>query len=146
MQPEKWSDLTMKRLNKSIVAIAFLMTTSIAAYAQTSLVGKWRGTENNLPIIDLTIEQNAGQAIGSAVFYLIKHNPDGSNAHVDGQAEGPMEDLKYKPEELSFDMHRSDGSLVSFRVELADADHAKLFRTSDDAGEGSGFTLVRVKP
>jgi hypothetical protein len=136
----------MKSLNKNIVAIVFLMASSIAAYAQTSLVGKWRGTENNLPFIELTIEQNASQASGSAVFYLIKHNADGSNAHVDGQAEGPMEDLKYKPEELSFDMHRSDGSLVSFRVELADADHAKLFRTSDDAPEGSGFTLVRVKP
>jgi len=55
----------MKRLNKSIVAILhFLLTTSIAAYAQTSLVGKWRGTENNLPIIDLTIDTNTGQAIG----------------------------------------------------------------------------------
>jgi hypothetical protein len=136
----------MKSLNKSIVAIVFLTAFSIAAYAQTSLVGKWHGTDNNLPIIDLTVEQNSGQATGNAVFYLIKRNPGESNAHVDGQAEGPMEDLKYKPEELSFNMHRSDGSLVSFRVELADADHAKLFRTSDDAVGGSGFTLVRVKP
>ena len=57
-----------------------------------------------------------------------------------------MENVKYEPEKLSFDMHRSDGSVVSFRVELADANHAKLFRTSDNAPEGSGFLLVRVKP
>jgi hypothetical protein len=45
-------------------------------------------------------------------------------------------------------MHRSDGSLVSFRIELTDRDHARLFRTSDhDANaEGSGLPLVRVNP
>ena len=136
----------MKSLNKSIVAIGFLIAFSIGAYAQTSLVGKWHGTDNNLPTVDLTVEQNSGQATGNAVFYLIKRNPGESTAHVDGQMAGPMENLQYEPGRLSFDMHRLDGSVVSFRVELADADHARLFRTSDDAGEGSGFTLVRVRP
>jgi hypothetical protein len=136
----------MKNINKSIVAIVFLMAFSIAACAQTSLVGKWHGTDNNLPTVDLTVEQNSGQATGNAVFYLIKRNPGESNPHVDGQMAGPMENLQYEPGKLSFGMHRLDGSVVSFRVELADADHAKLFRTSDDAGEGSGFPLVRVKP
>jgi len=109
-------------------------------------VGKWHGTENNLPTVDLTVAQNSGQATGNAVFYLIKRNPGESTPHVDGQMAGPMEHLQYEPGKLSFDMHRLDGSVVSFRVELADADHAKLFRTSDDAVGGSGFTLVRVKP
>ena len=123
-----------------------MLAGSIAGYGQTSLVGKWHGTENNLPTIDLNIKQNAGQATGSAVFYMIKRNPDGGNAYVFGQAGGPMENLNYAPEKLTFDMHRRDGSLVSFRVELVDPDHAKLFRTSDHAPEGSGFPLVRVKP
>ncbi len=135
----------MKSLNQYII-VASLLAGSIAAYGQTSLVGKWHGTDNNLPTVDLTIEQNAGQATGSAVFYMIKRNPDGGNPYVDGQAGGPMENLNYEPEKLSFDMHRRDGSLVSFRVELIDADHAKLFRTSDDAPEGTGFPLVRVNP
>jgi hypothetical protein len=61
---------------------------------------------------------------------------------------GPMGNLNYEPKKLSFDMHRSDGSLVSFRIELTDRDHARLFRTSDhDANaEGSGLPLVRVNP
>jgi hypothetical protein len=135
----------MKSLKKYL-AVASLLAGSIAGYGQSGLSGKWRGTENNLPVVDLTIAQNAGHATGSAVFYIIKHNPDGSNPHVDGQASGPMENVNYAPEKLSFDMHRSDGSVVSFRVVLADADHAKLFRTSDDAPGGSGLPLVRVKP
>jgi hypothetical protein len=137
----------MRSASKYLV-VAWLLSVSLAGYGQTSLSGKWHGTENNLPIVDLTIEKDAGQATGAAVFYLIKRNLDGSNAHVDGQAMGPMESLNYEPKKLSFVMHRSDGSLVSFRVELTDPDHARLFRTSDhDAdAEGSGLPLVRVNP
>jgi hypothetical protein len=135
----------MRSLNQCIV-VSFLLAGSVAAYGQSSLSGKWRGTENNLPLMDLTIEQDASRVSGSAIFYVIKRNTDGSNPRVDGQAAGPMENVKYEPEQLSFDMHRPDGSVVSFRVELADANHAKLFRTSDHAPEGSGFPLVRVKP
>ncbi len=137
----------MRSASKYLV-VAWLLSVSLAGYGQTSLSGKWHGTENNLPIVDLTIEKDAGQATGAAVFYLIKKNSDGSNAHVDGQALGPMENLNYEPRKLSFVMHRADGSLVSFRVELTDPDHARLFRTSDhDAdAEGSGLPLVRVHP
>ena len=135
----------MKGLNKCIL-VASLLAGSIAGYGQTSLVGKWHGTDNNLPIIDLNIDQNAGQATGRAIFYMIKRNDDGGNPYVGGQARGPMENLNYTPEKLSFDMHRRDGSLVSFRVELVDPGHAKLFRTSDSAPEGTGFPLVRVNP
>ena len=135
----------MKGLNKCIL-VASLLGASIAGYGQTSLVGKWHGTDNNLPTVDLNIEQNAGQATGSAIFYMIKRNDDGDKPYVFGQASGPMENLNYAPEKLSFDMHRKDGSLVSFRVELVDPGHAKLFRTSDNAPEGTGFPLVRINP
>ncbi len=135
----------MKSLKKYLVA-ASLLAGSIAGYGQTSLVGEWHGTENNLPTIDLNIKQDAGQAIGSAVFYMIKRNSDGGTPYVFGQAVGPMENLNYAPEKLTFDMHRRDNSLVSFRVELVDATHAKLFRTSDAAPEGTGFPLIRVNP
>ncbi len=43
----------MKGLNQCIL-VASLLASSIA-YGQTSLVGKWHGTDNNLPIIDLDI-------------------------------------------------------------------------------------------
>lgn len=135
----------MKALHQCIIA-ACLLAGSIAGYGQTSLAGKWHGTENNLPTVDLDIEQNAGQANGSAIFYMIKRNHDSGKAYVFGQASGPMENLSYAPAKLTFDMHRKDGSLVSFRVELVDPVHATLFRTSDHTPEGTGFPLVRVSP
>ena len=60
----------MRSLNQCIV-VPFLLAGSIAAYGQSSLSGKWRGTENNLPLMDLTIEQNASHATGSAD--LLRH-------------------------------------------------------------------------
>jgi hypothetical protein len=134
----------MKGLNQCIIA-ASLLAGSIAAYGQTSLIGEWHGTDNNLPIIDLNIEQNAAQANGSAIFYMIKRDYDGGTPYVGGQAGGPMENLNYAPAKLSFDMHRKDGSLISFRVELVDAGHANLFRGEDGPG-GSAFPLVRANP
>jgi hypothetical protein len=56
-----------------------------------------------------------------------------------------MENLNYASEKLSFDMHRKDGSVISFRVELVDSGHAKLFRGEDGPG-GPAFPLVRVNP
>jgi hypothetical protein len=135
----------MIALNKCIIA-ASLLAGSIAGYGQTSLIGKWHGADNNLPTVDLNIEQDAGQAAGSAVFYMIRRNDNGGNPYVWGQTTAPMENLNYAPERLTFDMHRKDGSLVSFRVELVDSAHARLFRTSDNAPEGTGFPLVRVNP
>ena len=97
----------MKSLNQCII-VASLLAGSIAGYGQTSLVGEWHGTDNNLPTVDLNIEQDAGQATGSAVFYMIKRNSDGGTPYVFGQASGPMENLNYAPEKLTFDMHRKD--------------------------------------
>jgi hypothetical protein len=101
--------------------------------------------EGNVPNVELTVEQSAGDATGSAVFYMLKKDHEDSAPHVEGQAAGPMENLNYQPAKLSFDMRRRDGSVVSFRVELIDANHAKLFRTSDHDGPAQGFDLARVE-
>jgi hypothetical protein len=128
--------INMKSLKHYIVA-ALLLAGSIAAYGQSSLAGKWSGTENNLPTVDLTIEQGSGEA----VFYLLKRNPGDGKAYVDAKADMPMKNLKYEGNELSFDILRRDGSVVSFRVQPTDADHATLLRTSDHVS----FPLLRVK-
>jgi hypothetical protein len=134
----------MRKLRRYTVVL-LLTAASAVAHAQSSLLGKWRGMEGNVPNIDLTIEQNAGRPTGSAVFYMLKKDSEESAPRVEGRATGPMENLNYQPEKLSFDMHRRDGSVVSFRVELTDANHAKLFRTSEQDAEGSGFALTRVE-
>jgi hypothetical protein len=134
----------MRNLHRYTVVL-LLAAVSIVAHAQSSLRGKWRGMDGNVPNIELTVEQNAGRATGSAVFYMLMKDRDDSAPRVEGRVTGPMENLNYQPEKLSFDMHRRDGSVMSFRVELIDANHAKLFRTSDDAAPAQGFDLARIE-
>ena len=133
----------MRNLHRYTLVL-LLVAGSVVAHAQNTLRGKWRGMEGNVPNVERTVEQNAGHATGTAVFYMLKKDHDDSAPHVEGQAAGPMENLNYQPEKMRFDMHRRDGSVVSFRVELTDANHAKLFRTSDDDGPAQGFDLARV--
>jgi hypothetical protein len=125
-------------------AVLLLVAGSIVAHAQSSLRGEWRGMDGNVPNIELTVEQNAGRTTGIAVFYMLKKDSEESDPRLEGQVTGPMENLNYQPEKLSFEMHRRDGSVMSFRVKLTDANHAKLFRTSEHDAEGSGFDLTRV--
>jgi hypothetical protein len=134
----------MKNLHRYTVVL-LLVAGSVVTHAQSSLRGKWRGMDGNLPIIELTVEQNAGRPTGSAVFYMLKKDSEDSAPRAEGQVAGPMENLNYQPEKLSFEMHRRDGSVMSFRVELTDVNHAKLFRTSEHDAEGSGFDLTRVQ-
>ena len=105
----------MRNLHRYTVVL-LLVAGSVVAHAQSSLRGKWRGMDGNVPNIELTIEQNAGQATGSAVFYMLKKDHDDSAPHVEGKVTGPMENLNYQPEKLNFDMHRRDGSVMSFRA------------------------------
>jgi hypothetical protein len=117
------------------IALVSLLAPAIAL-AQTTLVGNWHGTERNFPTVDLAINQNSGHA----VFYLLKSNSDGSNEHIDGKADVPMENLHAQPNQLAFDVRHKDGTAVSFRVILEDANHAKLIRKED----GATFPLTRV--
>jgi hypothetical protein len=124
-----------------------VLTCLLAGHAQTTLTGKWHGASNNLPVVDLTVEQNGAKASGSVIFYLLKQNADGGKPYIDGHADVPMEDVKYEPQKMSFDVHRRDGSVVSFRLELVDINHARLLRLSHDDGPGgSVFPVVRVTP
>jgi hypothetical protein len=125
---------------KNFLTLLTLLAASTAGYAQdslqTSLIGKWQGAERNLPTVDLAI----GQDTGHAIFYLLKRNSDGSNEHVDGQADTPMENLHFAANQLSFDVRHKDGAAVAFHIVLEDANHARLVREEDSAN----FPLVRV--
>jgi hypothetical protein len=134
----------MRNLHRYTLVL-LLVAGSVVAHAQNTLRGKWRGMEGNVPNVELTVEQNAGHATGTAVFYMLKKDHDDSAPRVEGQAAGVMENLNYQPQTMSFNMHRLDGSVMSFRVELTDANHAKLFRTSDHDGPAQGFDLARVE-
>jgi hypothetical protein len=122
---------------KRLVVLVSLLAASMAGYAQGTVIGKWHGTERNFPTVDLAIGQDSGRA----VFYLLKRDSDGSHERVDGQADCAMENLRYTPNGVSFDVRRKDGSTVAFHVVMDDGSHARLVREED----GATFPILRVE-
>lgn len=137
----------MKRLANLGMLIA--IASGVAALAQSPLAGTWKSTQNGLPVVDLTIRNDGGKVSGTTLFYLLMHDADASGSHVGGEMSAPMENIKTTGNTLTFDVHRKDGSVVSFRVELRPDGHAKLFRIGDDESNGrpgppkDGLDLVR---
>ena|ERR1700761_9011396 len=134
----------MKQLQR-YVTVLLLVAGSLVAHAQSSLEGKWRGMEGNVPNVDLSLQQKDGHATGSFVFYMLKKDDENSAPRVEGQAAGVMENVHYEPAKLTFDLHRRNGSVATFRLELIDTNHARLFRTSDTDENGQGVVLARVE-
>lgn len=121
----------MKRLVTVTMLIA--MATGLAALAQSPLAGAWKGTQNGLPLVDLTVRNDGGKLNGTTLFYLLMRNANESAAHVGGKMSAPMENIQGSGNALTFDVHRKDGSVASFRLELRPNGHARLFLTNEKA-------------
>ena len=111
----------------------------------TPFSGTWKAANSEVPIAELTVKQDGGVVTGTAVFYMILHAPDGIHARVGGKVEGAMENVKADARTLTFDLHRRDGSLMSFRLEYRGDGRIRLLRTSDNtlAEQGDGLELIR---
>ena len=144
-----WTKLLMLAALLSGVVVlskAVSETNTSATGGSATLDGTWEGKMDGLPALKLTVANSHSKLSGTVTFYLIKHAPDGSNPHVDGNSSIPIENAKLAGSILTFDVHRSDGSVASFRVELKANDTARLFRTNDQppSPEGEGLELRRI--
>ena len=143
-----WTKLLMLAalLSGVVVLSKAVSETNTSATGSATLDGTWEGKMDGLPAVRLTVANSHGKTSGAVTFYLIKHAPDGSNPHVDGNSSIPIENAKVAGSILTFDVHRSDGSVASFRVELKANDTLRLFRTNDQppSPEGEGLKLMRI--
>lgn len=117
-----------------------------------SFAGTWKGTMNNLPGIDLTIHEAGGKISGSVVFYFQKRAGINSpwhatadpaipllNPHVNGRL------LKFEVEHHVCDGCQELGPNVTFGMELAGANEARLMRYAEDGTQaGPQMKLVRA--
>jgi hypothetical protein len=142
----------MKMWAKLLILVALVSGVVVLSQAISESVpvarfdGTWEGKLDGLPGVKLTVATRGGVVGGNATFYLIKRDPGGGNAHVDGQGSGPMQRARFEGNTLIFDVRRSDGSVASFRMELKQAGTARLFRTNDTppSPQGDGLELKRV--
>lgn len=105
---------------------------------------------NELPGVDLTIDEISGKVSGSIAFYFQRRNADG-NWHVESKDTQPLLAPQANGKVLTFEVlhHKSHGSAelgpnVKFRMEVIDSDHAVL-RQVDGETDTASVELSRQK-
>ena len=127
----------------SILLLTIAVSVAVASYTRASqnrdaasLTGVWKGNfpETAVPAAEITLNIQAGQLVGKAVFYKV------SDGEIKGKAEAPILDPVFDGKVLSFKVKRDDGSFFKGRVEFV-AEHEAVLRPND---QGTGDELVII--
>lgn len=126
----------------------------IEVYTNSSFGGSWEGQINNLPGIDLNINEAGGKISGIITFYFQERSDPNGPGHVQGQDRTPLLAPHVEGKILTFEVehHKCHGCAelgpnVKFRMELTSANEALLWNvgqqeTSKDPAPG--LQLVRT--
>ena len=115
-----------------------------------SFAGTWKGTMNDLPGIELTIQEHDRKIAGEVVFYFQQRanvnspwraTPDNAIPLLKPQVAGNV--LTFEIEHHVCHGCKELGPNVTFRMELAGVNEARLTRLDEDGTEGQQVKLVR---
>ena len=128
-----------------------LLGLTAVATAKAPFVGTWEAKVNDLPGVEIRLEEAKGRLRGVVVFFFQRRGDDGK-WHVEGDDTGvPMLVPRVKGKILSFEVlhHKSHGGTelgpnVKFRLELTGTDEARLRKIEDQPdAPGTGIKLTR---
>jgi hypothetical protein len=121
--------------------------------ANSSFVGTWQGKMNDLPAIDLTVNDAGESLSGFIVFYMHKRSDPNGPWHVEGQDRTPLLVPHVEGKTLTFEVEHHKchdctelGPNVKFRMELTGPNEARLWNLEHQhPGKdlGSGLKLLR---
>jgi hypothetical protein len=130
------------------IALVFVL---LAAGATPPFTGTWEGEVNDLPAIELKINDVGGKVGGEIIFFFQQRGTDG-NWQVKGGTPQPILNVNASAKTLSFEVthHKFHGSSefgpnVKFRVDLRNEEELRLFKVEKDAAPSPGFKLTRAK-
>lgn len=114
---------------------------SSPAQNTSKFVGVWRGQFDNLPGVDLVIDNEGGVLHGAILFYLHKRPDTKSPYTATAGLPGPLLDLRPDDQSLGFQVsHRLahpprtlNDPLVNFRLKLTGPDQGELVNESGGA-------------
>ena len=135
---------------KRISALALLLLTSIA-FAQSPVVGKWRGDKRGVPWVTLNVTETNGQLGGTAVFYVLDRN-EGTNPPkvlgkqevelVNGKLAGNIFSFQIRNQQGEARLNPSGGESLEFQMTLKD--NEGMLRPVDNP-EGMEVKMERQK-
>jgi biopolymer transport protein ExbD len=119
-------------------------------FAGTLFAGTWQGRMNGLPGIDLTVREADKKIAGTVVFYFQERKDINSPWQVTAEYPVPLLATHVTGKVLTFEVEHHVchgcpelGPNVTFRMELAGPDQARLWRLEEDGTEGQSMQLVR---
>ncbi|MGC1291265.1 MAG: hypothetical protein WA855_08285 [Candidatus Acidiferrales bacterium] len=152
---------TPKTLLGGLVAAVFLvpilvgfffapMGSAARVLDQSSFAGTWEGEMQNLPGLDLKIDETGGNISGTAVFYLLGRSKVSEPWHESGQKySAPLLVTHVDGRILTFEVQRKkcEGCTelmpnAKFRMELTGPNEARLWNLTENS-KGAGLELVR---
>jgi biopolymer transport protein TolR len=132
------------------VAPAVSAQSAGAGPQRLSFAGTWKGTMNDLPGIDLSIQEAGKKISGNIVFYFQERADVNSPWLVTAEYAVPLLKPRVEGKILAFEAehHVCHGCPelapnVTFRMELASASEARLTRFEEDRTEGAPMKLIR---
>jgi hypothetical protein len=135
--------------------ILLLLQPSMPVHAKSSFAGTWEGKMNDLPGIDLKIEDADGKISGLMIFYFQERSDPSAPWHVVSESPVPLVVPHLEGKTLTFEVQHHKchtcpelGPNVKFRVELAGPNEALLWMLENEEQEknkklGPGLKLVR---
>jgi hypothetical protein len=131
------------------IFLAFLALAFAAGAANWPVSGTWEGTVNDLPAVELTIQEKSGQVSGSIGFYFQTRGDDGK-WHLGEKTTVPLLSVKFEGNVLTFETihYKSHGSPElgpnnKYRVTFVDAKEARLKIINGEGDGSSGLKLTR---
>jgi hypothetical protein len=133
--------------------ILFLVQPSVSVHAKSSFAATWEGKMNDLPDIDLKIEQAGGKISGHIIFYYQKRSDPNGPWRTTAEYPATLLAPRVEGKTLTFEAEHHKchecaelGPNAKFRMELLGPNEARLWNLSDEeAGKdpGPGMKLVR---
>jgi beta-lactamase regulating signal transducer with metallopeptidase domain len=158
---ERMSRPAPKTLLGGLVAAVFLVPILIGFFFaparsaarvldQPPFTGTWEGKLQNLPGVDLKIDETGGNVTGTVVFYLLGRSKANGPAHESGQKYSvPLLVPHVDGKILTFEVQRKKcegctelGPNAKFRMELTGQNEARLWNLTENS-KGPGLELVR---
>ena len=123
---------------------------SVATHADSSFAGIWEGTMNELPEINLKIQEADRKISGAIVFYLQEREDPNGPWHVTGESAVPLLAPHVKGNTLTFEVQHQRchgcselGPNAKFRMALAGSNEARLWNLDKETDSGPGLKLIR---
>jgi len=138
------------------LALATSITPSVAAQSpaaapeNSSFAGNWEGRMNDLPGIDLKIQEADGKISGAIVFYFQERGDPNGPWHVAAENAIPLLAPHVEGKTLTFEVQHQRchgcselGPNVKFRMALAGSTEARLWNLDEKTDSGPGLKLIR---